>query len=153
LELIDPDILTYEQFLEADFDTAIITGNYPSHWVAPGLIKALNKKFIILVDTLTSDLAAKVNVVLPSATWAEKAGTFENTDNRLQTFEQAIPVIEQVRPEGRIALDLTAAYGLAPASIYDPTAIRTQMAGPFIDDIHHPEDAKSGEPDMQYVQL
>jgi hypothetical protein len=47
-------------------------------------------------------------VVLPGATFAEKAGTWENCNGLLQSFEQAIPTQHQAKSEAQIALDLLA---------------------------------------------
>ena len=92
-------------------DGVILTGNYPSAWATPDLVSACREKFCVLIDTLPNALtedAEVVDVFLPAATWAEKAGTFENVDNRLQAFEAAIPTIGLSKSEGQIGLDLSA---------------------------------------------
>jgi anaerobic selenocysteine-containing dehydrogenase len=61
-----------------------------------------------VIDTLSSPLTDAADIVLPGATWVEKAGTFENARGMLQAFPQAIPVIEMAKPEGQIGLDLLA---------------------------------------------
>jgi len=99
----------------SDIGAVILTGNYPSDWGTKDLDAALGGKFIVVIDTLLNSLLDRANVVLPGATWAEKAGTFENARNVLQAFEQAIPVIELAKSEGQIALDLHAALDGAPA--------------------------------------
>jgi predicted molibdopterin-dependent oxidoreductase YjgC len=66
---------------------------------------------------------ASANVVLPGATWAEKAGTFENWKSVLQAFEQAIPVVEMAKSEGQIALDLAATLKGAPVPQREVAAI------------------------------
>jgi NADH-quinone oxidoreductase subunit G len=94
---------------------AIITGNYPSPWATPELLAAVRNKFLVLIDTLDSPLVGEADVVLPGATFAEKAGTYESVSGILQAFEQAIPVIELAKSEGQIALDLIAVLaGVAP---------------------------------------
>ncbi|MDX9912280.1 MAG: 2Fe-2S iron-sulfur cluster-binding protein [Phycisphaerales bacterium] len=91
---------------------AIVTGNYPSEWASPEFVRACEKPtFLVLIDTLASRLIDEADVVLPGATWLEKAGTFENARNMLQAFEQAIPPLEGAKAEGQIALDLLAALG------------------------------------------
>ena len=86
----------------------ILTGNYPSDWATDELISSIDGKFVVLIDTLASRLVDECDVLLPGATWAEKAGTFENHRGLLQAFEQAIPVVELAKTEGQIALDLEA---------------------------------------------
>jgi len=99
-----------------EFGAALITGNYPSEWVTPELARACEKAFTVLIDTLPNRLTASAQVVIPGATWAEKAGVFENAKGRLQAFEQAIPAVAGAMPEGQIALDLLAVIEGTPAS-------------------------------------
>jgi len=142
------DVLSYEAFLEAvkDAEAVIVTGNYPSEWVTKDLTKALARKFVVLIDTLPSELTKKANVVLPGATWAEKAGTFENVNHRLQAFERAIHPIEGTKCEGQILTDLiTLAEGkaLSESPIYNAGNIRLRMASEtglneFISEIRMP---------------
>jgi len=58
-----------------EFGAAIVTGNYPSDWITPDFLRALSKVFVVAIDTLPSALTALADVVLPGATWTEKAGT------------------------------------------------------------------------------
>lgn len=88
---------------------AIITGNYPSDWATDALVEGVKASaYAVLLDTLPSRLSAAAHLVLPSATWLEKSGTFQNADDRLQSFHQAIPARPGTKPEGQIALDLLA---------------------------------------------
>jgi NADH-quinone oxidoreductase subunit G len=98
------------------FTGAIITGNYPSEWVTEEFAVACKDTFVLLIDTLPNHLSEQANVILPGATWAEKAGVFENADSRLQAFEQAIPVLAGAQCEGQIAMDLMAVVEGAPVS-------------------------------------
>lgn len=86
----------------------VVTGNYPSTWATREMIDALSSCSTILIDSLDSGLVGGADVVLPAATWMEKAGTFENAKGVLQCFEQAIPVVGSSRGEGQIGLDLLA---------------------------------------------
>jgi NADH-quinone oxidoreductase subunit G len=113
--------LSYEQFLQelqgGGVRALILTGNYPGPWADDRLLSLIGRSsrsavtpFTVLIDTLLSPLVDEADVVLPGATFAEKAGTFENARHMLQTFEAAIPVIELAKPEGQIAYDLLASY-------------------------------------------
>jgi len=93
---------------------AIVTGNYPSDWITDDLLKATEGKFIVAIDTLKNRLTDRADIVLPSATWLEKSGTFQNAGNLLQAFEQAIPTVGLAKSEAQIALDLMAVMGGAP---------------------------------------
>ena len=107
------NVLDFESFLEqiGNFNTLLITGNYPSDWVTPDLVSACTGKFTVVIDTLPTKLAASADVLIPGATWIEKAGTFENVNNRLQAFERAIDPIDYGKSEAQIALDLMATCG------------------------------------------
>ena len=135
----------------------IVTGNYADSytdaWVDKALLTALGKKFTVLIDTLPNDLTPKADVVLPGATWAEKSGTFENADGRLQCFRQSIAALEGSRCEGQIALDLAAAFGVGEPAVYDAEKVRAQMGGAFTSDAHDVEQEVQREPDMEYVAL
>jgi NADH-quinone oxidoreductase subunit G len=108
--------MEFDAFVDAakqgSFDALLLTGNYPSAWVTEALVEACREPFVALFDTLPNRLSAPdaevglVNAFIPAATWVEKAGVFENVDNRLQAFEQAIPPIGMSRAEGQIGLDL-----------------------------------------------
>jgi len=150
------NILSFEALLEQKDGLygLILTGNYPSAWATDevlGLADAAG--FTVLIDTLPNALTEKADVLLPGATWAEKAGTFENIQHRLQSFEQAIPVIELAKPEGQIALDLLAAFGQAPRQRYDDAAVRREMGDAFVSDVHHPQVPGRRVSDVEYVEL
>ncbi|MFG0259002.1 MAG: 2Fe-2S iron-sulfur cluster-binding protein [Phycisphaerales bacterium JB041] len=114
---------------EQDIGAIIATGNYREDWARPEVTGAIHRaprasegtgggasggRFVVLIDTHGTAMVDGANVVLPGATWAEKAGTFESARKMLQAFEQAIPVIELAKTEGQIALDLIAEFHGAP---------------------------------------
>lgn len=86
----------------------IVTGNYPSQWATDEMLAALESPYVLLIDTLDSRLRETADVVCPAATFAEKAGTFENARNMLQAFEQSIPCQHASKSEGQIAADMLA---------------------------------------------
>lgn len=88
------------------FGCVVLTGNYPSDWVTDELVKAVSECEIVLIDTLDSSLVEMAGVVLPSSTFAEKSGSFENCDGVVQHFGQAIPGQHASKSEGQIAMDL-----------------------------------------------
>jgi NADH-quinone oxidoreductase subunit G len=92
----------------SDIGAVVVMGNYPSEWATAELRNSLSGKFVVVVDTLSSAILDVADVVLPGATFAEKAGTFENWQSKLQAFEQAIGVIEMAKSEGQMALDMLA---------------------------------------------
>jgi NADH-quinone oxidoreductase subunit G len=113
-------VLSYEQFLEGlargvrgeRISAVILTGNYPGEWADDELLGLVsrgreeNRRFVVLLDTLRSRLVDEADVVLPAATWAEKAGTFESARGMLQAFDAAVLPPGMARPEGQLAADL-----------------------------------------------
>jgi NADH-quinone oxidoreductase subunit G len=97
-----------KQINNGSIAATIVTGNYPSTWVTDDIAKTIAKAHLVLIDTLHSALVECADVVVPAATWAEKAGTFENARNMIQAFEQAIPVVGRSKPEAQFALDALA---------------------------------------------
>lgn len=155
LEKAVAKVLDFNAFCKAigGAQAVVLTGNYPSAWTTPELIKAVKGKFSVLIDTLPNDLTDAAGVLLPGATWTEKAGTFQNATGRIQAFEQAVPVIELAKPEGQIALDLLATCELADRCIYDAARVRCEMGDQFVSDVHIPRRVDHKQPDMQYVEL
>ncbi|AIJ05131.1 molybdopterin oxidoreductase [Methanocaldococcus bathoardescens] len=49
-----------------------------------------NAEFLVVQDIIMSETAEFADVVLPSSCWAEKDGTFINTDKRLQKINKAV---------------------------------------------------------------
>lgn len=133
--------------------TAIITGNFPSKWTTKEIAGGARGKQIVMLDTLPNDLTSKATVLLPTSTWAEKAGTFENAQGFIQAFEQAIAPRELTRPEGQVALDLMAACQLDQPQPFDAEAVRKQMGGAFVNDVRLPGESQKIEPDLTYVRL
>ena len=113
---------------------------------------------MILIDTLPTALCERAEVVIPGATWAEKAGTFENVNNRLQAFDRAIKPIDYCKSEAQIALDLEADRTGEEPVVYGAEQIRRTMAdvhdlGEFVNDVHLPPEAQTVESDMEIVEL
>ncbi len=56
------------------------------------LVKALKQlDFLVVQDIFMTETAALADVVLPATTFAEKSGTFSNTERRVAPVRQAIP--------------------------------------------------------------
>lgn len=98
----------YDTFVRRadEYGAVMMTANFPSAWVTDALVDAVDGIKLILIDTTSSALCRKAEVVLPSSSFAEKAGTFENCNGIMQHFDQGIPNQHQSKSEGQIALDL-----------------------------------------------
>ncbi|MDR1721595.1 MAG: molybdopterin-dependent oxidoreductase, partial [Methanobrevibacter sp.] len=71
-----------------------------------------NLEFLVVQDIFLTETAELADVVLPATSWAEKDGTFTNTERRVQYIRQAIsPVGEEVRPDWEIICDIAKRLG------------------------------------------
>ena len=155
------DAASFERILTSDqsITRLIITGNYPSEWVTPNLASAIGEdRFLLLMDTLPNSLFDRADVLLPSATWVEKAGTFENADGILQSFERAIQPIDYCKSESQMAMEiLAAANGDAPSQ-FNAAVTRQAMAAQaaldcFVSGVSLPKMPMAVESDMNFVEL
>jgi formate dehydrogenase alpha subunit len=99
-------------------------------------------EFLVVQDIFPTETVALADVVLPGVTFAEKDGTFTNTDRRVQRIRQAIPPLGNARADWQILADLaqrmdgaarTARFGGwqydSPAAIMDEIAALTPSYG------------------------
>lgn len=63
-------------------------------------------EFLVAQDLFINESGAFADVFLPAVSWAEKDGTFTNTDRRIQRVRQALMPREQSRPDWQIICDL-----------------------------------------------
>jgi formate dehydrogenase alpha subunit len=63
-------------------------------------------EFLVAQDLFINESGAYADVFLPAASWAEKDGTFTNTDRRVQRVRRALPPRGQSRPDSEILCDL-----------------------------------------------
>ncbi len=147
------------QLQSGEIGGVLVTGNYSSDWVTAELLAAAQGKFVALIDTLPTALSERADVVMPGATWAEKAGTFTNHKGLMQAFEQAIGVVDGAYAEGRIALELLAVATAADAGYYNAAMVRQDMAkahaelGGFVTDIRAAVPEVMQKADMEVVEL
>ena len=64
-----------------------------------------NLEFLVVQDILETETTRLAHVVLPGAPFSEKAGSFTNMEGRIQSFEPAVPLPGQAKPDWEI-LDL-----------------------------------------------
>jgi formate dehydrogenase alpha subunit len=63
-------------------------------------------EFLVAQDLFINESGAYADVFLPAASWAEKEGTFTNTDRRVQRVRKALEPRGQSRPDWKIICDL-----------------------------------------------
>jgi predicted molibdopterin-dependent oxidoreductase YjgC len=63
-------------------------------------------EFLVVQDLFINESGAYADVFLPAASWAEKEGTFTNTDRRVQRVRRALEPRGQSRPDWEIICSL-----------------------------------------------
>lgn len=92
------------------------------------IIKALESlDFLVVQDLFMTKTAEYADVILPGISYAEKEGTFSNTERRVQRIRKAVTLEGDMRPDTDILIDLMNAMGypqkhLTPAEIMDEIA-------------------------------
>lgn len=69
--------------------------------------------FLVVQDIFLTETAQKADVVLPAAAFAEKGGTFVNTERRVQLIRQAVTPPGEARPDWAILTELAQRLGLS----------------------------------------
>lgn len=68
-------------------------------------------EFLVVQDIFLNETASEAHVVLPGVSFAEKEGTYTNTERRVQRVRQAVPVRAGARPDLEILCDLGTRLG------------------------------------------
>ena len=72
-----------------------------------------NLDFLVVQDIFLTETARMADVVLPSASFAEKDGTFTNTERKVQRVRKAVTAPGKTREDGVILCDLSKRFGYA----------------------------------------
>ena len=80
--------------------------------------------FLVVQDIFANETCRFADVILPAAAFAEKAGTFTNSERRVQLVRPGVEPPPGARPDWAIVQDLANASGAAwdfpsPSAIYD----------------------------------
>ncbi|RPI30587.1 MAG: formate dehydrogenase subunit alpha, partial [Actinomycetota bacterium] len=78
--------------------------------------------FLVVQDIFLSETAELADVVLPAASYAEKDGTFTNTERRVQLLHQAVAAPGEAREDWRIIAELARRMGAETGWSYPGTA-------------------------------
>lgn len=73
--------------------------------------KFRNPGFMIVQDLFLTETALKADVVLPAASWAERDGTFTNTERRVQYFARALEPMRNAKADWEIIQDIAKQLG------------------------------------------
>lgn len=108
--------------------------------------EALKKlDFLVVQNIFLGETGLYADVVLPGASFAEKDGTFTNTERRVQRVRKAIPPIAKSRPDWEIIARLSSKMGY-PMEYCHPSDIMDEISGltPIYAGINYDRISKSG---------
>jgi len=107
----DPGMGVARMIAEAEkgnLKAMVIMGENPvralpeSHRVSEALKKL---ELLVVQDILETETTRHAHVILPGAAFSEKSGSFTNMEGRIQSFEPAVPLPAEAKPDWEI-LDL-----------------------------------------------
>jgi formate dehydrogenase alpha subunit len=97
---------------------------------ATDLIRSLD--FLVVQDLFLHETAELADVVLPACSFAEKDGTFTNSERRVQRVRRAIPPVGEARPDWEIICDV--ARRMAAGAEVDPAQFSYASASEVFDE-------------------
>lgn len=127
--------LTHSEIFDKIHDGTItslyLVGENPvlSEANASHAIEAMEKMdFLVVQDIFLTETAQLADVVLPASTFAEKNGTFTNTERRVQRVRQALAPVGDSKPDWEIVCAMAKAMG-APGFDFDtPEDVMAEIA-------------------------
>ena len=95
-------------------------------------------EFIVVQDIFPTDTAVIADVILPAAVFAEKDGTFTNTERRVQKLRKAVDPPGEAKPDWEILSALAERMGYA-SEYHNTEDIMEEIASvaPIYGGIHH----------------
>jgi formate dehydrogenase alpha subunit len=85
-------------------------------------------EFLVVQDIFLSETARLADVVLPACSFAEKDGTFTNTERRVQRVRKAIEPVGESRPDWLITSQIAGAMGADGFCFRSPSGIMDEIA-------------------------
>jgi formate dehydrogenase alpha subunit len=85
-------------------------------------------ELLVVQDIFLTETAQLADVVLPAASFAERDGTFTNTERRVQRLRRALPPPGECRGDGEILGELAARAGYQGMRYAHPAAIMAEIA-------------------------
>ncbi len=95
-----------------------------THYVEEALKKL---EFLIVQDIFLSETAQLAHVVLPVSSFAEKEGTFTNTERRLQRIQKAIEPLGNSKPDWWIISEIARRMNAPGFDFYHPLEIMQEI--------------------------
>jgi predicted molibdopterin-dependent oxidoreductase YjgC len=86
-----------------------------------------NLEFLVVQDLFLTETARLADVVLPAVSFAEKDGTFTNTERRIQRVRKAIEPIANSKPDWWIICQLAKRMGAQNFDFEDPSEVMGEI--------------------------
>ncbi len=91
-------------------------------------------EFLVVSDLFMTETAKHAQVVFPAASFAEKTGTFTNTERRVQMVRQVIPPLANCKTDSDIIMELANRMGYAmdyesPSEIMEEISLLAPIYG------------------------
>lgn len=117
----------WEAAEKGDIKAAYIIGENPvlSEADTASVVRGLEAmEFVVVQDVFMTETARYADLVLPASLWAEKDGTFTNTERRVQRVRKVVESPEASNRDWRILIDMANALGAdwyyrKPEDIFD----------------------------------
>lgn len=147
--------MDFDEFVTAagedKFNVAYVVGGYPKEWITKDHEKGLSKIGLLIVHDLFPTLLDKTATIqVPSASFAEREGSFMNCDGLLQPFDRAITPLDGVKPDGQFFYELSGqpgkgGTGVSPVTggLFRASKVREQAAAEIsaLAKLHVPREA------------
>ncbi len=139
----------FDQIHDGTIKSLYLIGENPvlSEANASHAIEAMeHMDFLVVQDIFLTETAKMADVVLPAATFAEKNGTFTNTERRIQRVRQAIPQVGEAKADWQIVCEMAKRLGAKGFDFNEPEEIMAEIASltPSYAGIGYPALEKSG---------
>jgi predicted molibdopterin-dependent oxidoreductase YjgC len=85
-------------------------------------------EFLVVQDIFLTETAQFADVVLPATTFAEKDGTFTNTERRIQRVREAVKPVGNSQPDWTIICRVAKKMGAPNFNYLDPSQIMDEIA-------------------------
>jgi len=121
----------FEAAVDGELKAMYIMGEDPALTDADAnhVRKALDSlEFLVVQNLFMTETSAYADVFLPAAGYAEKDGTFTNTERRVQRVRKAVDAPGQCRPDWEIICDLGRRLG-HPMDFSSPEAVFEEARG------------------------
>ncbi len=121
----------YHAIERGELKALYLVGENPilSHADASHVQRALEKaEFLVVQDIFLTETARFAHVLLPGTTFAEKDGTFTNTERRVQLLGKAIEPVGDSRPDWVITCDIAKRMGAQGFDFSHPSEVMQEIA-------------------------